>query len=58
MDGKTVISPLNENIVYSEITGSRENILNFLLMSGYLTVEEKWLQIDTITGKLKYQIWK
>ena len=26
MDGKTVISPLNENIVYSEITGSRENI--------------------------------
>ncbi len=24
-----------------------------MLMSGYLTVEEKWLQIDTITGKLK-----
>ena len=53
IEGKVVVSELNENIVYSEISGSRENILNFLLMCGYLTVEENWLQIDTIMGKLK-----
>ena len=53
IEGKIVESALNENIVYSEISASRENILNFLLMCGYLTVEETWLQIDTVMGKLK-----
>ncbi len=53
IEGKNVESALNENIVYSEISASRENILNFLLMCGYLTVEKTWLQIDTIMGKLK-----
>ncbi len=53
IEGKIIESALNENIVYSEISASRENILNFLLMCGYLTVEETWLQIDTIMGKLK-----
>ncbi len=53
IEGKLVESALNENIVYSEISASRENILNFLLMCGYLTVEKTWLQVDTIMGKLK-----
>ena len=53
IEGKIVECALNENIVYSEINGSRENIINFLLMCGYLTVEESWLHIDTIMGKLR-----
>ncbi len=53
IEGKNVEGALNENIVYSEIGASRENILNFLLMCGYLTVEKTWLQVDTIMGKLK-----
>ena len=41
MQGKTIEINLNENIVYSEITGSRDNIFNFMLMCGYLTVEKQ-----------------
>ena len=38
--GEIIKVKLDENIVYSEISGSRENIYNFMLMSGYLTVEK------------------
>ena len=37
--GETVAVKLNENVVYSEIDGSKENIYNFMLMCGYLTVD-------------------
>ena len=38
--GDVIKVKLDENIVYAEISGSRENIYNFMLMSGYLTVEK------------------
>ena len=41
MQGKTIDINLNENIVYSDITGSRDNIFNFMLMCGYVTVEKQ-----------------
>lgn len=41
MQGKTIEINLNENIVYSDITGSRDNIFNFMLMCGYVTVEKQ-----------------
>ena len=53
IEGKLVECALNEHVVYSEITGSRENIMNFLLMCGYLTVQESALIGDRIIGKLR-----
>ena len=53
IEGKNVTSSLNENIVYSEIDGSRTNILNFLLMCGYLTLVNRERKDEIITGKLK-----
>ena len=53
IEGKNVTALLNENIVYSEIDGSRNNILNFLLMCGYLTLVERERNEEIITGKLK-----
>ena len=53
IQGKTIEISLNENIVYSEITGSRENIFNFMLMCGYLTVEKQERRDEYITGKLR-----
>jgi len=53
IEGKVVIGELNENVVYEDINGSRDNILNFMLMCGYLTVEEKWMDMGIMKGKLK-----
>ena len=53
IEGKNVTCSLNENIVYSEIDGSRTNILNFLLMCGYLTLVSRKRNEEIITGKLK-----
>ncbi len=53
IEGKNVTALLNENVVYSEIDGSRNNILNFLLMCGYLTLVERERNEEIITGKLK-----
>ncbi len=53
IEGKNVTALLNENIVYSEIDGSRNNILNFLLMCGYLTLVERERNEEIMTGKLK-----
>ena len=53
MQGKTIEINLNENIVYSEITGSRDNIFNFMLMCGYLTVEKQERREENIIGKLR-----
>jgi len=51
--GKTVECTINESIVYSEISGSRENILNFMLLCGYLTAEEQYREGTKIYAKLK-----
>ena len=53
IEGKNVKCSLNENIVYSEIDGSRTNILNFLLMCGYLTLVNRERNEEVITAKLK-----
>ena len=53
MQGKTIEINLNENIVYSEITGSRDNIFNFMLMCGYLTVEKQERREENIIGELR-----
>ena len=53
IEGKNVTALLNENIVYSEIDGSRNNILNFLLMCGYLTLVKREKNEEVITGDLK-----
>ena len=53
IEWKNVTALLNENIVYSEIDGSRNNILNFLLMCGYLTLVERERNEEIMTGKLK-----
>ena len=53
MQGKTIEINLNENIVYSDITGSRDNIFNFMLMCGYVTVEKLERREEYITGKLR-----
>ena len=53
MQGKTIEINLNENIVYSDITGSRDNIFNFMLMCGYVTVEKQERREEHITGKIR-----
>ena len=53
MQGKTIEINLNPNIVYSEITGSRDNIFNFMLMCGYLTMEKEERREEIITGTLR-----
>jgi len=51
--GNTVDCLVNESVVYSEINGSRENILNFMLMCGYLTTIEQVREDEDIIAKLK-----
>ena len=53
MQGKTIEINLSENIVYSDITGSRDNIFNFMLMCGYVTVEKQERREEHIIGKLR-----
>ena len=53
MQGKSIEINLNENIVYSEITGSRDNIFNFMLMCGYVTIEKQERREEYIIGKLR-----
>ena len=53
MQGKIIEINLNENIVYSDITGSRDNIFNFMLMCGYVTIEKIERREEYITGKLR-----
>ena len=51
--GECIAVKLNENVVYSEITGSRENIYNFMLLCGYLTVERVEMQGKYQVGYLR-----
>ena len=53
MQGKTIEINLNGNIVYSDITGSRDNIFNFMLMCGYVTVEQQERIGIRIIGRLR-----
>ncbi|MBE6141112.1 MAG: hypothetical protein E7172_06275 [Firmicutes bacterium] len=51
--GNTVDCFVNESVVYSEINGSRENILNFMLMCGYLTAAEQFREDKKIIARLR-----
>ena len=52
--GEPIAVKLNENVVYSEINGSRENLYNFMLMCGYLTVDRIEEVVDDVNiGHLK-----
>ena len=49
LSGKSIITPIDEQIVYGELDGSEEGIWSLLLASGYLKVlhyEEDWNSID------------
>ena len=49
LSGQSIITPVDEQIVYGELDGSEEGIWSLLLASGYLKVlhyEEDWNSID------------
>ena len=49
LSGKSIITPIDEQIVYGELDGSEEGIWSLLLASGYLKVlhyEEDWESVD------------
>lgn len=49
LSGQSIIAPIDEQIVYGELDGSREGVWSLLLASGYLKVlhyEEDWDSID------------
>jgi len=39
--GETITKPIHEDIVYKEITGSMDNLWNFLFFTGYLKKYQK-----------------
>lgn len=53
INGKTIECIINENIVYSDITSSKEHIYNFLLMCGYLTVDTSKIIVGRRIAQLK-----
>ena len=40
IDGESVEVVINENVVYNELTSNLETILNFMYMTGYLTIDK------------------
>ncbi len=49
ISGKSIIKPIDEQIVYGELDGNEEGIWSLLLASGYLKVlhyEEDWESVD------------
>jgi len=52
--GETIPAKLNEHIVFSELNGSKNDVYNFMIMSGYLTVDRiEIVQEDRNIGHLR-----
>lgn len=52
MAGRTIEKPLKEDITYEDITASSNNLWNFLLFTGYLKLENRFME-----GSLSYGIF-
>ena len=51
IEGKSIIKPIHEDITYSDMDSTEENLWNFLFFTGYLTKSGN-------TRRKKLSIWK